>query len=94
MEQKATEERNNCLLTHLPGVLAVLRMTLPGPWQMAPGPMCQEEPDTEGNESDMEMEAWEAAFPGMEVLSSGLHADGDQGNPRRDETIGPPLLCG
>lgn len=60
MEQKATEERNNCLLTHLPGVLAVLRMTLLGPWQMAPGPMCQAEPGTEGNESDIEMEAWEA----------------------------------
>lgn len=61
---------------------------------MAPGPMCQAELDTEGNESDMEMEAWEAAFPGMEVQSRGLYAYRGQGIPRRNETIVPSLLCG
>lgn len=45
------------------------------------------------NESDMEMEVWEAAFPDMEVLSRGLHADRGQGNPRRGETIVPSPLC-
>lgn len=44
------------------------------------------------NESDTEMEAWEAAFPGMEVLSRGLHTNHGQGNPRRGETIVPSPL--
>lgn len=42
-------------------------MTLLGPWQMAPSPICQAELDTEGNVFDMKVEVWELISPCIEV---------------------------
>lgn len=72
-DQGRGPRRKQLPATHLPGVLAVLRVTLLGPWQMAPGPIYQAELDTEGNVFDMEVEVLELTFPYIEVPCKGLY---------------------